>query len=848
MKAENVTYTAKWTYYTLTTNASLNGAGTYTSYSNKKVTAETEMTLTATINSGYIWLGWYNGDTLLAADLSYTFEMPAENIMYTAKWSKVAITLSRSNTSAGAISSLTGKYKNGQETTITATTNSGYTWLGWYNGDTLLTTDTSYTFVMNTEAATYTATWTYYTLTTDTNLSEAGTYTSHSNKKITAGTSTTLKATTNGGYIWLGWYNEDTLLTVELSYTFAMPAESVTYTAKWSEVTITLTRNDTSAGTVSPLSDKYTYGQEITVTAETNDGYTWLGWYNGDTLLTTDMSYTFAMHTETAMYTATWTYYTITTTTNISEAGTYTIYTNKKATVGTETTLTATTNSGYTWCGWYDSDTLLTDELSYTFTMPAANVTYTATWSKTTVTKNISTAGTITSLSDTYINGQEITVTAIKNIGYDWLGWYNGTTLLTRETSYTFTMTSKNVTYTACYQLKVEMSNFVFNSTTTSCSITGVNDNAVTEIVVPDYVVEINEGAFSGCGDLTSITLPFLGGSAIKTKASSSTLFGYIFGVSSYTGGVSTKQYYSSIYSATYYIPKSLKSVTITGGHIFYGAFYNCDGLRNITIPDDVTSIGDDAFYNCSKLTNITIPDGVTSIGSSAFKDCYKLIEVYNKSTLTITAGESSYGYIGYYAKAVYTPTSGESKLSTDRNGYVIYTDEENKLLVDYIGTATDLALTGDITEIYREAFANCSSLTSIEIPDSITSIGIFAFANCSSLTSIEIPNSVTSIDAGMFFGCSRLASITLHGNVTSIGTFAFNVCGNLTSVYYKGTVDDWAKITINDYNTCLTEATRYYYSESEPRLNDDGTAYDGNYWYYNDNNEIVVWVYTKKE
>ena len=124
------------------------------------------------------------------------------------------------------------------------------------------------------------------------------------------------------------------------------------------------------------------------------------------------------------------------------------------------------------------------------------------------------------------------------------------------------------------------------------------------------------------------MAIPFIGSSKSATTVSSSTLFGYIFGTSSYTGGTATKQYYSSGSSVTYYIPSSLKTVTVTGGNILYGAFYNCSSLTNVIITDTVTSIGNYAFSGCSSLTGIIISDSVTSIGYRAFYDCSGLISV----------------------------------------------------------------------------------------------------------------------------------------------------------------------------------------------------------------------------
>ena len=218
----------------------------------------------------------------------------------------------------------------------------------------------------------------------------------------------------------------------------------------------------------------------------------------------------------------------------------------------------------------------------------------------------------------------------------------------------------------------------------------------------------------------------------------------------------------------------------------------------------------------------MTIGNSVTSIGSDAFKNCYRLVEVYNKSTLSITAGSSDNGYVAYYAKNVYT-TEGGSKLTTDENGYVIYTDGDEKILVAYRGTNTELVLPSDITEINQyafygcsgltsitisnsvtsigsSAFENCSGLTSVTIPDSVTSIGDDAFCYCTGLTSVNIGNSVTSIGSDAFYGCRGLTSITIPDSVTSIGERAFRGCINLTRINFNGTKAQWYAISKGQY------------------------------------------------
>ena len=266
-------------------------------------------------------------------------------------------------------------------------------------------------------------------------------------------------------------------------------------------------------------------------------------------------------------------------------------------------------------------------------------------------------------------------------------------------------------------------------------------------------------------------------------------------------------------------------SVTSIGNHAFYGynvltsvkigngvtsigeyAFAFCDGLTSVIIPDNVTSIGKSAFEYCVNLTNMVIGNSVRRIYDYAFSRCYKLIDVCNKSSLNISIGSSYNGNIGDYAKNIYTPSSGGSKLSND-NGYIVYTEGEERILVGYNGTETDLVLPSYITQIYQYAFYGFDSLTSVVIGDGVTSIGNYAFYGCDSLPSITIPDSVTGIGNYAFYNCDSLTSVIFKETSTWYRTPQLLYFTNKT----KGTQTD---VTISSCNATYFKSTyiNYYW------------------------------------
>ena len=167
-----------------------------------------------------------------------------------------------------------------------------------------------------------------------------------------------------------------------------------------------------------------------------------------------------------------------------------------------------------------------------------------------------------------------------------------------------------------------------------------------------------------------------------------------------------------------------------------------------------------------------------------------------------------------------------EAKLSP-ANNEIWYTSSDGKIVTPHRTSAFGVSIksntyengkgvitfNGNVTSIGNSAFYECSSLTSVSIPDSVTSIGKYAFRGCSSLTNITIPDSVTSIGEYAFYECSSLTSITIPDSVTSIGEYAFDGCSSLMSVHITD-LSAWCRIS---FDMVDAEDKRYIYPGTTP-------------------------------
>ena len=331
------------------------------------------------------------------------------------------------------------------------------------------------------------------------------------------------------------------------------------------------------------------------------------------------------------------------------------------------------------------------------------------------------------------------------------------------------------------------------------------NCTFIQKAVVPDCVTSIGEGAFNGCSSLQEITIPFVGGSKSDAIASSSTLFGYIFGTNSFIGSTETRQYYTYNSSIIYYIPSTLTKVTVTGGDLFYGAFYGCRLLNNIVLPESIKIIDDYVFCGCSSLIRIEIPNGVQTITVSAFNYCNKLEYISIPDSINIIRQyDVNPGYKAF--------SNCPLEYNIYSNGYYLGNNNNPYLILVKCGTGTSCNVHNNTKIICDNAFYNCSNLTNVVIGNNVTSIGRCAFDSCTSLTNITIPDNVTSIGQSAFSCCSGLTSITIGNGITSYIAGILYGCSSLQEITipFVG-IDKYA--TTRSYNTlfgCIFGTSEY--------------------------------------
>ena len=273
-------------------------------------------------------------------------------------------------------------------------------------------------------------------------------------------------------------------------------------------------------------------------------------------------------------------------------------------------------------------------------------------------------------------------------------------------------------------------------------------EKTISELIVKEGTFLIADCAFSGCTNLTSITIPNsvknIGWDCFIDTPIENNEDNYTDGVLYINDWVITAQ-------------KDIRNATIKNSakHIADGAFWRCLDLTQIVLPNSVIDIGRWSFNYCEKLESISIPDSVTRIGECAFYNCTGLKKVSLPLTLTLLEEGTFWG----------------------------------------CSSLTSISLPSSVTSISDYAFADCVTLTSMNIPSSVTSIDFCAFRNCTNLKDIYYSSSESNWNK-IIIGSnnSNLLNATIHfndaSNVPDTPTLDYTNFGKLESCTYKYVTD----------------------------------------------------------
>ena len=405
-------------------------------------------------------------------------------------------------------------------------------------------------------------------------------------------------------------------------------------------------------------------------------------------------------------------------------------------------------------------------------------------------------------------------------------------------------------------------------------------DCGMTSITIPNSMVSIGEYAFLRCG-LTSVTIPNsvtnIGASAFEQSGLTSVTIGsgvksvgdkafyncnrltavhitdlaawcnISFGINGsqplyyahhlYLNGEEIKDLVipdgvSSIGFQAFDSCSGLTSVSIPNSVTSIGvsAFWSCTGLTSITIPNSVTSIGSNAFSGCSGLTSVTIGKSVTSIGDYAFNSCNSLTDIYCYADSVPATGTNT--FTNYTAKlhvpigsvVTYRTTEPWSGFRSNTEGYFITFADDNVKAICVAKWDTDGDGVLNINEAaavtnlstYFKSNKQITSFDELKYFTGLTTIGNHAFYGCDAMTSIIIPENLTSIGERAFYGCSGLESINIPNSMTTIDNYAFVECSSLTAVYITD-LSAWCNISFgNTTSQPLSYAPHLYLNDVE--------------------------------